>query len=455
MGLLAILSQLQEQGTPTAQGFTPQSMPGSEPMMPMGEIQGGGGYAAEPMDPLKARQQETRDAYANHLKGDKKPEEFKRDNMAWRTEDLIKAIILAGLGAATGGGKGVEAGLQGLLAGKVGKTAQDNQDKYRSVQEKNQTAEQKQAREAELLKFELQNATQDYKDQQTQQKLEQQQQVLNAKEKEQRAYQIRQQWNAANDEGEVGLIAEESKRLGFPIPDEVVQKKIGDIQLNKSKAASVEWERALSSFERQRGFVDDKDALMLDAARQEIAGAYGIKPDRLRAPVSGMTLRAKAYQEQKRQFEEKIKFSRDKQDDQVAKWTADIAARSEQLRIMAERSAQGAFSADTSRMRYEMDLANKNDASKLNAAIDKKLVEVEAKIRNLRGKQNSSNTSVAARRRYESEIQGLRDEYKFRASKKIAAQEPGEPPPSDPSKITQESGFSSTSRSGVKFSFKP
>lgn len=385
-------------------------------------------------------------------------------NPAWRTQDAIKGVLGAAIAKAVGG----DAGLDNFLVNYVG-GKQDEANKKTALAEKKRLESNQQIKTA----YELGNKVKEAELQFAQDAQAREQREIERMQNEKSKADLQRERldeqnlrQAENDyrlaKSEVGMLqaaqrrAAIQQRMGLevtPVDPQLIAQDWAERSAAARNTILDNWNGMINKSLTEYGVIQGGTAESLAKARDvfakdlEMYGAQNAK-DLLIIPTEA-TLKKQKQDEYLSRMADKLKIDKDRAKDQhlktlqdIAKSKAEIERAKERIAIARRSNDIRAFNADTARMNSE----KRNVDDKVNKQIRSLTVQIEG----LRAKQKklAEQGNIAGAQGVEAEISKL-------AAQRDAWRQEIEGPPEDPDKITADSGFTTQTRSGIKFSFKP
>lgn len=385
-------------------------------------------------------------------------------NPAWRTEDAIKGVLGAAIAKQFGGNDG----LNQFLASYVG-TKQDTANKKTALAEKKRQESNAQLKTAYELGNKVKEAELQFaQDQANREQREiEREQASQDKAALQRERLDEQNLNRADLEyrlakSEVGMLQAAQKRAAIqqrmglevtPVDPQLIAQDWAERSSAARNTILDNWTNLTGKALNEYGVISGGLFEQLSKARDifakdlEMYGAPNAK-DLLVLPTES-TLKKQKQDEYLNRMAEKLKMDRTKSNDQhlktlqdIAKSKAEIERAKERIAIARRSNDIRAFNADTARMNSE-----KRD---VDSKIHKQIKSLTVQIEGLRAKQKklAEQGNITGAQGVEAEIAKL-------ARQRDVWNQEIEGPPTDPDKITADSGFSTQTSDGIKFRFKP
>lgn len=454
--LLALLKQSGLLGSNAPLGAAMPSVGPMEPQMPQYDL----GPQPQLENPYQAQMEADRNAYLAQLAQGAPVQAPSQDPVqpAYRTDDAIK-IALGLLGSGLLGGKqGPGEFLQAYAGGKQQQANQKTQRNEMKRQEENQRLGQAYNTGLQVAEAKLGFSTQDFNREEGQQFKREQAADKATFEQQRRDETNLTAVSRAYSQAKTlpDMIAKAKRwreleaKLGLDItaPDEESITK--DYMQRSSGARNViedNWRQLVAQLHDEYGVIKGKnltDALKTKKRYEEELRAYGTEAD-LYLPTEA-NLKKDKQDAWLTNLREKRIDDHDAVTQRIAKMKADIARAKERIAISQQNSKIAGFNADTSRMNAEL----RRTINESNRAVQGKVRTEQAKIDGLKAKQKklAEQGNILGARAVESEIAAAASRRDFWKSEI-------EGPPEDLNKITADSGFTSQTSSGVKFSFKP
>lgn len=382
-------------------------------------------------------------------------------NPAWRTEDALKILIGGGLSAAVGGNEGAANFLNSYLGSKNQKAQDDTVFAQTKAQYDNQTKAQKyntdlnvaretmgmtdtnrRREEDAALKREL-------KAEETLQK----QQVANDKRIQNAATLYQRAKTLPEMQTYAKVWAEAERQAGAEIITAPTDEQVVAAFMQKSNSARNviydNWRQFVDSAKKDNyGMVLPGEAAKLMKLKKDFEAelaTYGITDAYLPDPPTEKTKIAEYKEGMLQLAREKGLELKDMNDQRILESKARIQFNKDRLDILKQNAATSEKNAETSRLNHDL----RKDISTVNKGAQKNIESLSAQIEGLR-KRQKLEASPSKRRELENKIQELDGRRQYWSGQK----EP-ELPPSDPGKITETSGFSTTLSDGTKISWKP